>query len=185
MRIFCLALVLFLFVAPSPAVAAEIETAFSYQGTLSESGSAATGMYDFRFELFNAESEGAAVASTLFLEEVAVTNGSFTVSLDFGLSPFSAGQLWLEISVRPASDTSPHTMLQPRQMISATPYALFALSGNEGPQGPKGDTGDQGPQGPQGPQGAKGDTGETGAPGPQGPIGPTGPQGEQIGRAHV
>ncbi len=163
-----------------------VGTAFTYQGELAQQNIPATGVYDFKFELFDAESNGNSVATAIQLEDVAVNNGVFTVELDFGMSPFVDQQLWLEIGVRDGSSDGDYTNLTPRQSVTATPFALYALSGNEGPAGPKGDTGDIGPVGPQGlqgetgltgPTGPQGDTGLTGAKGDTGDTGPAGPQG--------
>jgi hypothetical protein len=56
---------------------------------------------------------------------VPVTNGSFTVQLDFGLAPFTGAARWLEIGVKsnglPAFD-----ILTPRQTVAPTPYAIHS-----------------------------------------------------------
>src|SRR5436190_1541699 len=62
-------------------------TSFTYQGRLSAGGSPATGSYDFRFTLWDALSGGTqqpATPVTITKTAVAVTNGGFSVSLDFG-----------------------------------------------------------------------------------------------------
>jgi len=59
-------------------------TAFTYQGRLSANGAPANGIYDFDFALFNTNSGGSEIGSTDFVLGVPVTNGLFTVSLDFG-----------------------------------------------------------------------------------------------------
>ena len=55
-----------------------------------------------------------------------VTNGLFTVQLDFGMSPFNGNPRWLEIGVRPGASTGAYTTVNPRQPITATPYAIRA-----------------------------------------------------------
>ena len=60
-------------------------TAFTYQGRLQNAGTPATGSYDFTFSLFNTNGAGSVqVGDTLTNLEVGVTDGLFTVALDFG-----------------------------------------------------------------------------------------------------
>lgn len=106
--------------------ATALGTSFTYQGRLTDAGSPANGTYDLRFILYDAETAGAAVGSTVTKEDVAVTNGLFSVDLDFGASAFNGDARWVEIAVRPGNSTGTHTVLSPRQPISPAPYALFA-----------------------------------------------------------
>src|SRR5262249_25159352 len=60
------------------------------------------------------------------LSTVGVTNGLFTVILDFGNNPFAAGApRWLEISMR-TNGAGGYSTLSPRQALTATPYAITA-----------------------------------------------------------
>jgi hypothetical protein len=108
--------------------ATALSTAFTYQGRLTDGGSPANGVYDLRFILYDAESGGAQVGSIVAKEDVTVTNGLFSVELDFGGSAFTGDARWLEIAVRPGSGTGAtgYTILSPRQPVSPSPYALFA-----------------------------------------------------------
>ena len=151
----------------APAWATSLGTAFSYQGNLNFNGSPASGNFDFQFALYTVASSGSAV-DTITLTDQSVAAGLINASLDFTEVPFDGQALWIEVRVRPAGSGT-YTTLTPRQSISATPYALFALTGNQGPQGPQGV---QGPTGTQGPAGAAGATGAMGAQGPAGPQGP-------------
>ena len=72
-------------------------TAFTYQGRLNSGGGAASGAYDLTFGLFATNA-------------VAVSNGLFTVMIDFGTNIF--------------------TTLTPRQPLTPTPYAIFASTAN-------------------------------------------------------
>jgi hypothetical protein len=56
-----------------------------------------------------------------------VSDGLFTVELDFGSDIFSGDALWLEVSVAPGGGD--FTTLSPRQPLNAAPYALYALDG--------------------------------------------------------
>ncbi|RMF30819.1 MAG: hypothetical protein D6759_11170 [Chloroflexi bacterium] len=101
-------------------------TAFTYQGVLNDGNGPAQGAYDFRFRLYDASTGGNQVGSTVTLDDVSVSDGLFTVELDFG-NVFDGRALWLEVAVRPGSSTGDYTALSPRQPLTATPYALYAL----------------------------------------------------------
>jgi hypothetical protein len=99
-------------------------TAFTYQGRLNNIGSPVNGLYDFQFSLFNAPSGGSQVGSTVTDLGVGVTNGLFTVTLDFGAN-FPGPNRWLAISVRTNGITG-FTALSPLQDLTPTPYAIYA-----------------------------------------------------------
>ena len=102
-------------------------SSFTYQGRLTDAGTAATGNYDFQFGLWDSASGGAQIGSTLTLNSVAVSNGVFNVSLDFGASSFNGANRFLEISARPVSGST-FTLLSPRQPVTAIPYAIRSLN---------------------------------------------------------
>ena len=107
-------------------------TGFTYQGKLIDGGVPANGTYDFQFRLFDALISGNQVGSTITQPGVTVTNGLFTVQLDFG-NVFNGTALYLEIGVRPGSSSGSYTTLSPLQPLSPTPYALYTTqSGNTG-----------------------------------------------------
>ena len=64
--------------------------AFTYQGQLTRDGSPADGQYDFTFSLFGASSGGTPMLTPVTTNTV-VTNGLFTVTLDFGAGVFGGG----------------------------------------------------------------------------------------------
>src|SRR5687767_12283999 len=65
---------------------------FTYQGRLTDGPAAASGTYEMQFSLFTALTGGSQVGSTITNSSVTVTNGTFTVNLDFSpATPFSAG----------------------------------------------------------------------------------------------
>lgn len=103
-------------------VASTLGTSFTYQGRLTDGGSSANGTYDFQFDLYNAATGGSQVGSTSIQSDIPVTDGLFTVSLDFG-AVFDGTALWLNAGVRPGSSTGSYTDLG-RQAIAAAPYAL-------------------------------------------------------------
>ena len=111
-----------------PAPAAPLSTAFSYQGRLTDNGQLANGTYDFQFRLFDALTNGAQVPIVLGYPTVAVSNGLFTTGLDFGSNVFNGTTWWLEISLRPSGTFGEFTFLTPRQPLTPTPNALFAVN---------------------------------------------------------
>jgi hypothetical protein len=101
-------------------------TAFTYQGRLQNNGSPANGSYDMAFALYATSTDGAALAGPVTNTAVAVSNGLFTTTLDFG-NVFTGGSNWLGITLSPGGSNSFAT-LAPRQQLTAVPYALYAPS---------------------------------------------------------
>lgn len=85
-----------------------------------------TGLQDFEFRLFNAAAGGAQQGATIPVADWGVTNGLFTVPLDFGAAAFPGADRWLQIAVRAGANTGSYTTLSPRQQITSTPYAVTA-----------------------------------------------------------
>jgi len=101
-------------------------TAFSYQGRLNDGGSPANGVYDLRFAIYNSTNiPGTVIAGPVTNAAAAVSNGFFTVALDFGPGVFTGPDRWLDISVR-SNGVAAFTPLTPRQKITAAPYAITA-----------------------------------------------------------
>ena len=105
--------------------AAPVGTAFTYQGRLTEAGGPANGTYDFQLILYDAPAGGSQVGPIVIGDDVVVTSGLFTVSLDFG-AVFTGSQRWLEMGVRPGATTGAFSILSPRQELTPTPHALYA-----------------------------------------------------------
>jgi hypothetical protein len=102
-------------------------TAFIYQGRLNDSGAPATGSYDLRFAIYDStNSPGTLIAGPLTNSATAVSNGLFTVNLDFGPGVFIGPARWLDIGVRTNGSAGAFTVLSPRQPLTPTPYAIFA-----------------------------------------------------------
>jgi hypothetical protein len=104
-----------------------VGTAFTYQGRLTDAGNPANGNYDLQFALFDAASAGAQVGPTLTRDDVVVTNGLFTVSLDFA-TVFTGNKRWLELGVRPGASIGAFTTLAGRQELSPSPNAVFSAT---------------------------------------------------------
>jgi hypothetical protein len=81
-----------------------------------------------RFAIYDAAGGGNAGGS-LTNAATPVTNGLFTVSLDFGAGVFTGADRWLEIGVR-TNGAAIFTTLDSRQPLTPTPYAIYA--GNAG-----------------------------------------------------
>jgi len=107
-----------------------IGTGFIYQGRLIDADYPADDVYDFRFELYNDMTAGMQQGNTIYRDDVGVSDGYFTVGLDFGMDVIDSNALWLEIGVRPGDVNDPnlYTRLSPRQRITPTPYAVHASS---------------------------------------------------------
>ena len=100
------------------------DTAFTYQGRLNDGTNPANGEYDFQFYLRDTGSGGNPVGPTNGIGVVGVTNGLFTVTLDFG-NQFPGDDRWLEIGVR-TNHAASFVTLAPRQKMTPAPYAIFA-----------------------------------------------------------
>jgi hypothetical protein len=115
--------VLFVLLAASAAQAqTPLGTAFTYQGQLKQAGAPYNVPANFEFRLWDAVAGGTQIGLAVVANGVPVTNGLFTVTLDFGAGAFAGDARWLEIQVN-------GTPLAPRQALTATPYALYALNG--------------------------------------------------------
>lgn len=118
----------------APALAQPLTTAFTYQGELKQSGTPATGTFDLQFKLFDASSAGNQVGLTQCADNVTIAAGRFTTLLDFG-AVFTGQKRFLEVSVRadpsvniPCATPTGYTTLIPRQELTASPNAAYALT---------------------------------------------------------
>jgi hypothetical protein len=110
-----------------------VNTSWTYQGQLQRSGAAYTGICNFQFSLWDAVSAGAQQGSMQSINSVNVVNGLFTVVLDFGQNAegdayFAGDARWLGTSVQCSGDGG-FTSLDPRQPLTAAPYALSLRPG--------------------------------------------------------
>ena len=102
-------------------------TAFTYQGRLNTGTNAANGSYDMAFAVYDANVNGNKIAGPITNSAVAVTNGLFTVMLDFGPGVFTGTNYWVEMTVSPAG-AGTFAKLVPRQQLTPAPYALSLVS---------------------------------------------------------
>jgi len=101
-------------------------TAFTYQGQLWNNGHPASGTYNLTFSLFNANVGGVAIAGPATDSAVNITNGLFTVLIDFGPGALNSATNWLEIEVK-TNGAKASTTLAPRQRLTPVPYAIYAV----------------------------------------------------------
>ncbi|HWX18873.1 MAG TPA: tail fiber domain-containing protein [Candidatus Binatia bacterium] len=103
-------------------------TAFTYQGRLNDGGNPANGTYDLRFAIYDStNSPGILIAGPLTNSATAVSNGLFTVLLDFGTGVFIGPSRWLDIAVR-TNGGAAFVSLSPGQPLTPAPYAIMANS---------------------------------------------------------
>jgi hypothetical protein len=100
-----------------------LSNTFTYQGSLQDAGAAANGNYDLQFSLQT--QAGAPVGTALLRDDVVVSQGVFTVELDFG-SSITSGDFQLQIGVRPGASSGAFTALSPATRIHPTPQAQVA-----------------------------------------------------------
>jgi hypothetical protein len=103
-------------------------TAFTYQGKLNDNGTPASGIYDLRFTIYDAITNGNLISISQTNSALAVNNGLFTVPLDFGSGAFDGSARWLEIGIRTNGSAGAYILLSPRQPITSTPYAITAAT---------------------------------------------------------
>lgn len=114
-------------VPPGRPMAQGVTTEFTYQGRLSDASGPVTDTCDFKFTLYFplvgpvGEIERAGVE---------VSEGLFTVQLDFGSDAFNGELRSLEIRVKCTGDAD-YATLSPHQPLTATPYALYALKAQD------------------------------------------------------
>ncbi|MBI2567734.1 MAG: DUF11 domain-containing protein [Candidatus Schekmanbacteria bacterium] len=126
-----MALMALLAAAVAGPVPVHAAAAISYQGRLLDEdatpgGAAVSGVCDFRFSLHSAlAGEGNQIGSTITSNNVSVTDGLFSVDLDFGASAFSGADRYLQISVQCEGDDDFST-LSPRQKLAMSPQAVYA-----------------------------------------------------------
>ena len=101
-------------------------TAFTYSGQLQNNGSPASGAYNLTFTLFNTTNTNAvAIAGPVTNNALFITNGMFTVLIDFGPGVFTGETNWLQIGVE-TNGVSNFTTLSPRQQLTPAPNAIYA-----------------------------------------------------------
>ena len=102
-------------------------TAFTYQGQLFDNTSLANGYYALRFTLYDDSNSLTVLGGPITNGPVAISNGLFSVQLDFGPGQFTGPPRWLQID---AASNSVSPLYQPISATSAThPRALRDFCG--------------------------------------------------------
>lgn len=100
-------------------------TEFSYQGVLTKGGTPFTGAADLRFSLWNDATStlpGTQYGGSILRPGVPVSNGVFTVQLDFGSSVFSEKRRFLQVESMVAPEVE-FTAILPRTPVTGVPFA--------------------------------------------------------------
>lgn len=118
--------------ALAPAAFAQGTTAFTYQGSLTDNGAPASGVYDIRATLFSSTGSVTPIGSSQCFDNVQVTNGIFTIQPNFG-DQFDIGSRYIEIAVRndtglDCSNSAGFVTLGPRTRLTPTPFATESLN---------------------------------------------------------
>ena len=101
-------------------------TAFTYQGRLTAGGDARQRPLRPQIRPLRRPSGGTQIGPALTNSPVSVSNGLFTVTLDFGAGVFAGSPRWLAISVRTNGSTGAFSTLGGRQPVTPSPYAIHA-----------------------------------------------------------
>src|ERR1051326_1770079 len=96
--------------------AAALGSAFSLQGHLLDNGAPAKGNYDFLFAVFDTDAGGNPLRPPQEKIAVPVSNGLFTVAVDFGDGVFGADQRFLEMSARKSGNAAAYETIPPRML---------------------------------------------------------------------
>ena len=113
----------------------DVGTAITYQGRLTKANGAVNGRCDFIFKLWTAESGGEQAGITVTKSNVQVSNGNFTVEIDFGEgvwngpATFSGQARWMSVGVRCPAGQGQFTPLSGRVALNPAPYALSLRPG--------------------------------------------------------
>lgn len=114
----------------SAALADPVGTGFTFQGYLEKDAVPYSGVADFQLTLYDAATGGVQVGTTQNHAGVPVTQGLFTLGLDFG-PVFDGNERWLSVAVKGVGDAG-FTDFGGRLQVQATPYALWAPGGGGG-----------------------------------------------------
>lgn len=96
--------------------AALAQAPFTYQGIVKDGGASLNGAANFEFKLFTDASGSSQVGSTLTQNNLPVSSGLFSTTLDFGPSVWTGADRWLQVSVN-------GNAISPRQKINGAPHS--------------------------------------------------------------
>ena len=109
-----------------------LDQTFTYQGQLRNAGQLVNGPVDLRITLWDADVAGGQIGSANTFNAMQLNDGRFACGLNFGNVAFDGSNRWIQVEFRNPAGTGQYQALTPRDKITATPYALYALNGANG-----------------------------------------------------
>jgi hypothetical protein len=82
--------------------------------------------------MWDADTAGVQIGTSNTFNAVPMTDGRFALGLNFGASAFDGSNRWIQVEFRNPAGSGLYLALNPRDKITATPYALYALNGANG-----------------------------------------------------
>jgi hypothetical protein len=109
-----------------------LDQTFTYQGQLRNAGQLVSGPVDLKISMWDADTGGSQVGSTNTFNAMQLNDGRFACGLNFGNAAFDGSNRWIQVEFRNPAGSGQYQALSPRDKITATPYALYALNGANG-----------------------------------------------------
>jgi hypothetical protein len=109
-----------------------VDQTFTYQGQLRNAGQLVNGPVDLKISMWDADTAGVQIGTSNTFNAVPMTDGRFALGLNFGASAFDGSNRWIQVEFRNPAGSGLYLALNPRDKITATPYALYALNGSNG-----------------------------------------------------
>ena len=109
-----------------------VDQTFTYQGQLRNAGQLVNGPVDLKISMWDADTAGVQIGTSNTFNAVPMTDGRFALGLNFGASAFDGSNRWIQVEFRNPAGSGLYLPLNPRDKITATPYALYALNGANG-----------------------------------------------------
>ena len=82
--------------------------------------------------MWDSETGGAQIGSANAFDAMQLNDGRFACGLNFGGSAFDGSNRWIQVEFRNPAGSGQYLALAPRDKVTATPYALYALNGANG-----------------------------------------------------
>ena len=109
-----------------------LDQTFTYQGQLRNAGQLVSGPVDLRITMWDSDTAGSQVGTANSFNAMQLTDGRFACGLNFGNAAFDGTNRWIQVEFRNPAGSGQYLALSPRDKITATPYALYALNGANG-----------------------------------------------------
>jgi len=109
-----------------------VDQTFTYQGQLRNAGQLVNGAVDLKISMWDADTAGVQIGTSSTFNAVPITDGRFALGINFGASAFDGSNRWIQVEFRNPAGSGLYLALNPRDKITATPYALYALNGANG-----------------------------------------------------